>query len=339
MIKQEEGKVIFYAPNEKISKKMTAFYNPVMKLNRDINILILKALQRKHLRIADPLAGTGIRTLRFLKELPPSMIEEIHINDVKENFPKIFEKNRKLNNIKKTKIKVHNTEANKFLLQESGYDYIDIDPFGSPNPFLNNAIAKLSRKGILAVTATDISALAGVHQEACQRKYWATPQRKNKEIGLRILIRKVQLIGAQYDRALTPIFSHASDHYMRIYFSNEKGKQKVDKILAQHNMFQKAGPLWLGNLWDTKLLKKIKANIPLLHIIKEEANIKTIGSIDIHKLCKSLKKQVPKTELLLKEIKKKKHAVSLTHTNPYALKTTMPLKELQKIILKLSSHE
>ncbi|MCU0373510.1 MAG: ATP-binding protein, partial [Ignavibacteria bacterium] len=42
-----------------------------------------------------------------------------------------------------------------------GFDYIDIDPFGSPCPFLDAAIKRLSRGGILAVTATDTSALAG----------------------------------------------------------------------------------------------------------------------------------------------------------------------------------
>ena len=35
------------------------------------------------------------------------------------------------------------------------FDYIDIDPFGSPNPFLAAAIGRITRNGIVAVTATD----------------------------------------------------------------------------------------------------------------------------------------------------------------------------------------
>jgi tRNA (guanine26-N2/guanine27-N2)-dimethyltransferase len=228
---------------------------------------------------------------------------------------------------------VYNKEANVFLLSQQGFDYIDLDPFGSSNLFLNNAIAKLSRNGILAITATDISALVGTHPLACLRKYWAIPLKKNKEIGLRILIRKVQLIGSQFDRALTPIFSHASDHYMRVFFKNEKGKTKVDNILQQHKMFSNAGPLWTGSLWDKDLLKRLPDH-PLISIIRQEAKINIISNVDVHKLCKKLKKQVPKTERLLKEIRKTNKA-SLTHVNPYALKTDMKEDQLKKIILGL----
>ena len=62
------------------------------------------------------------------------------------------------------------------------------------------------------------------------------------ETGLRILIRKIQLVAAQYDKALTPIFSYSKEHYMRAFLKNEKGKHKVDKILKLHGFFKDAGP-------------------------------------------------------------------------------------------------
>ena len=42
------------------------------------------------------------------------------------------------------------------------------------------------------------------------------------EIGLRILIRRVQLAGSVYDKALIPILSYSKEHYMRVFFKCEK---------------------------------------------------------------------------------------------------------------------
>src|SRR3989338_4814719 len=268
MVLVRENNVVIDAKNwkkELISKKLEIFYNPVMKFNRDCSVLLLNALSEinknpkednqkdckenlqedikeksKNMLIAMPLAGSGIRGLRFLKELKKGIIDEIHFNDYKEDFTGMMKKNLKLNKLKKNKkIVIHNTDANLFLLNSSGFDYIDIDPFGTPNPFLDSAVKRISRGGIIAVTATDTSALAGTYPLATKRKYFATPMLNYlmHELGLRILVRKVKMIGGQYDKALLPIFSYAKDHYYRIFFKCEKGKTRVDKILAKHNYF------------------------------------------------------------------------------------------------------
>ncbi len=136
------------------------------------------------------------------------------------------------------------------------------------------------------MTATDTSALAGTYPLATARKYYAQPLRNYlmHETGLRILARKVQLIGAQYDKALLPVFTYSKDHYYRIFFRCEKGKSKVDKMLTLHKYFmfcencqgfhvteynieqcetckknkEFAGPLWAGALFDKQLIKKMK---------------------------------------------------------------------------------
>ena len=224
----------------KVSKKLPVFYNPLMELNRALSIKILNALNKKDMQIALPLAGTGVRGVRFLIELKKSLIKAISFNDINKEAVKIIKKNLALNSrsisqITKTnnRIIISNKDANLFLLESFGFDYIDIDPFGSPNIFLNNSIIRLSRDGVLAVTATDTGALSGTFSDACKRKYWATPQRNETmhENGIRILIRKVQLIGADHEKALLPIYSYSKDHYFRIFFKCEKGRHKVDEIL------------------------------------------------------------------------------------------------------------
>jgi tRNA(guanine-26,N2-N2) methyltransferase len=242
-IEEGDSKINLKLDN-KISKKLPVFYNPLMKLNRDISIYLLNAYSNlydlKNLRVCLPLAGSGIRGIRFLKELNETIIENIYVNDLSEEAFKSIKKNLKLNKLEKDqKIVISNKDANLFFLESDGFDYIDIDPFGSPNSFLDSAINRLSRKSILAVTATDTAPLCGTFIKTCRRKYWANPLHNElmHEIGLRILIRKVQLIASQYEKALTPILSYSKDHYMRIFFKCEKGKKKVDEIIKQHDTF------------------------------------------------------------------------------------------------------
>jgi len=336
-----EGKAKLDIKTENIvSKKMETFYNPVMKFNRDLSVLLLNVINNKNMQIALPLAGSSIRGIRFLKELNKSKIKSVYFNDYDKKAVKNIKKNLKLNRISK-KIIISNKDANLFLLESKGFDYIDIDPFGSPNPFLNNAIIRLSRNGILAVTATDTAALTGTIPKACKRKYWALPVKTDimHEIGLRILIRKIQLIGAQFEKALTPIFSYSKDHYFRIFFKCEKGRQRADEIIKQHGIFENIGPIWLGKLWDIKLVNKMEKtnflddNKKFLKIIKQESKINTIGFYDITKLGKKYKlKTLPKQEDIIKAIKKKAYKASETHFRENSIRTDISEKELIRII-------
>ncbi|MFA6089290.1 MAG: hypothetical protein WC755_05475 [Candidatus Woesearchaeota archaeon] len=293
-----------------VSKKMDVFYNIRMKENRDLTILLLNCLDKKEMKIMSPLAGSGVREIRFLKELKEDNIKKIIINDYSKNAYNLIKENLELNNIKynedteeksnseeknkheeNIKVIVQNLDANKCIIENLGFDFAEIDPFGNPNPFLNNIILGLSRGGILAITATDTSSLCGTYKKTCMRHYFATPLNcyLKHELGVRILIRKVQLIGAQFEKALTPIFSYAKEHYMRVFFICEKQKTATDNIIKQHkflslnekdgtykwgihgqnntddnndnNKIQKThtliGPMWSGELWDKELVNKM----------------------------------------------------------------------------------
>jgi tRNA (guanine26-N2/guanine27-N2)-dimethyltransferase len=334
----EEGKAkINVAVEEKISKKLPVFYNPVMKLNRDISVLLLEVIENKDMQIGLPLSATGIRGIRFLKELDKKKIKVVKFNDYDKNAVKIIKQNLKLNKIK-NKVEIYNQDANLFMLEHPGFDYIDIDPYGSPNVFLDSSIKRLARNGILAVTATDTGCLAGTFVNACLRKYWAKPKRDEMmhETGLRILIRKVQLIGADHDKALMPIFSYYKDHYFKIFFRCVKGKKKVDEILKQYGMFNEAGPLWLGGLFDSKIASKIakKSDEKFLKMIEKESQIPVIGFYNIPKLCKKHKLKMIKQDEIIKRIKKKGYKAAETHFAPNSLRSNIDEKSLIKILKK-----
>ena len=350
-----EGKIKLNVNAAKIvSKDMGVFYNPVMELNRTITILLLNCIEKKNMQIALPLSGSGVRGIRFLKELKKGKIKNISFNDYDTSAINSIKKNLGINKIRKSsKIIISNTDANLFMLNSCGFDYIDLDPFGSPNPFLDSSVTRLSRGGVFGVTATDTSALSGTYFKACVRKYWARPLRNEimHEIGLRILIRKCQLIGAQFDKALIPIYSYSKDHYMRVFFYCEKGKTKVDGILKQHGMFCDAGPLWIGKMWDEKLADKMYKEyekeggccaelLKFLRIIKDESKINTIGFYDIPSFAKKLSlKDIPKQELLMSALKSKKYKVSLTHFKMNSIKSDIPREELIKLIKKVGKNK
>ena len=119
---------------------------------------------------------------------------------------------------------------------ESGLiDYVDLDPFGSPAPFVQSAILGCRKKGILAITATDTAPLAGAHAPKCRRRYQSEPVRGYMchEGGLRILMCSIARELAKFDRGMKPLLSFYADHYFRTYIQIEEGAEKADKMMAQ----------------------------------------------------------------------------------------------------------
>ncbi len=342
-----EGKIHFSAPKATVvSRELPVFYNPVMGLNRSLAVTLLKALGRKNLQIADPLAGTGIRAARFLKELPRGTMKHLFANDANPLFKKKWNKMCTQNKLSRKNTTLGATDASLFLLQQSGFDYVDIDPFGSPNPFLDASCKRLSRDGILAITATDTAALAGTSPGACKRKYDSLPHKTEHmhELGMRILVRKAQLVAAQYEKALLPVFCHATEHYYRAYLVCKKSNSAVDDILRKHGFLDGAGPLWTGALWDLELVKRMRKlavyedEKELISRIAEEAVIPAVLFVDIHATCSRLGIPAPKTENLMKLIRDKKYLVGRTHFSKNGLRTTMPAAEVERLLRSLNNH-
>ncbi|MBT3582423.1 tRNA (guanine(10)-N(2))-dimethyltransferase [Candidatus Woesearchaeota archaeon] len=307
----QEGKIQLKVPKGyKLDSKMPVFYNPIQVLNRDISILLLKSIDitERTLRVLDLLAASGARGLRIKKEVKKC---DVTLNDYSKEACKLIKYNAKLN---KVKVKTECKPANVLLSELNTWDYIDLDPFGTPVPFLDDAIKRISPHGIIGITATDTSALCGAAVKACLRKYGSKPLRNEfmHETAVRILIKKVQEVAAQYDTALTPIFSHSSNHYVRVYFQKANSAKKADEILKHHgyilycpkccyrktstNLLSESnkckcngklepiGPVWLGKLWDRALVKKMVQNINT----EAEKKGKTITSIQTNKLIREI---------------------------------------------------
>jgi tRNA (guanine26-N2/guanine27-N2)-dimethyltransferase len=360
-----------------VSRKLPVFFNPIMKNNRDFTLLILSVLNKKDYKICLPLAGSGIRAIRILKELDANNVKQITLNDINSTAVDRIKTNFKLNEIDITpRIDITNLDAIELLSGVQGYDYIDIDPFGSPNNFLDLSIKRLSRDGILAVTATDTGCLAGTYALACKRKYFSKPLhcQNMHEIGLRILIRKVQLLGIHQSKSLRPIFSFFKDHYFKIFFKAEKGRKKCDELIKEFgyylfckdclyqtttpdifdstntcpnckNKLDYAGPLWLGSLWDTQIVEDIltkakessqfKDLVKFIEIIFTESKLNIPFFYHIPSFLKVYKQEsLRKKSEIFSLVSKSGFKVVSTHFKEESIRSDIDLHSLKEILLK-----
>ena len=206
------------------------FYNPKMELCRDIDIAsistFVSALPSRHLTYIDALAGTGVRGVRVAKEVELS----VTINDRSTPAYELIKRNIKLNEIG-DRAAAYNEDANVLLLQNK-YDLVDIDPFGSPVPFLD--LACKSVKKLLLITATDTAPLCGAHPGGV-RKYDAKPLNTeyHKEMATRILLGKVTRELCKYDRAIQPLLSYSMAHFIRVIAQVAKGAKKADESMKK----------------------------------------------------------------------------------------------------------
>jgi len=224
-------------PGEYAPSKAPVFYNPVMELNRDIAVLALQAYQRtvnREIVVCEPLAGCGVRGVRFAKEVEG--VRKVMINDINRKAYMLAKYNVELNGLG-NRVTVRNMDANlllaKYAAPRKRFDAVDIDPFGSPVPFLDSAIRATRDGGLLALTATDMAPLCGVHPKACIRKYGGKPLRTEycHEIALRLLIASTAAIAAKHEIGVYPLFSHSTDHYVRVYLVLKHGARKADESL------------------------------------------------------------------------------------------------------------
>jgi tRNA (guanine26-N2/guanine27-N2)-dimethyltransferase len=275
------------SPSEYAPSKAPVFYNPAMELNRDLAVLALQTYQKirgEEIVVCEPLAGCGIRGIRYAKEVKG--VKKVLMSDLNPKAVKLARFNAEINGLSK-QVSIEKEDANLVLSVHAAprkrFGFIDIDPFGSPAPYLDSAVRALRDKGMLALTATDLAPLCGVHSKACMRKYGGKPLRTEycHELAVRLLAACLARNAAKHDIGIRIVFSHSTDHYIRLYATAEYGAKKADKtlrnlgyvvhcfrcfhreVITQDSLFgfplecrecgmklETAGSLWIGEIVD-----------------------------------------------------------------------------------------
>ncbi len=323
------------------------FFNEQMAFNRDISVMFLRAVGRD-LTVADAMTATGSRAVRIANEVKGT---QVTANDISPDAIPYIEANIELNKLENCSPSNRNLHS---LFADEAFDYVDLDPFGSPAPFVQSAILGCRKKGILAITATDTAPLAGAHAPKCRRRYQSEPVRGYMchEGGLRILMCSIARELAKFDRGMKPLLSFYADHYFRTYIQIEEGAEKADKMMAllgymkydmatlerstsvHYDPEHKYGPFWLGPLHDQEFVSRMdpagmaveKRCTKYLDLWKNELDTE-VFVYDMSELSSFVKMSPAKLADFV-ELLNTNGRASFTHISPTSFKTDLPLNDI-----------
>ena len=359
--------MIYKEGSAEINQQEGVFLNPNMSKLRDISVLFLSAVAPKNATLLDATAASGIRGIRYAKEVGIKKITLIDINEKAARSASSNVKRHKLN------LKILNKSVQEFAnVGKENFDIIDLDPFGSPAPYLNDLMKIINADGHLLVTATDTAVLCGAHEHACMKIYHAKPLHNIlcKEAGIRILISHIARVAASFNYGIDVKLSISDLHYMRVFIKlNAGAKNALDSMkkmgfcayCSKCNGFsfaqgiapfisreciycgadvQLGGPMWLGNLKDEEIIKKM-LNLSKKSKVSEEAKIqldKISNELDmpmfysIPRATRTLGIGSLPHKLILKNLESAGFKVSLTQFERDCIKTDAKSSDLLKAI-------
>eukprot|EP00727_Mastigamoeba_balamuthi_P013216 m51a1_g8517 putative n -dimethylguanosine trna methyltransferase (549) ;mRNA; f:99773-101867 len=224
-----------------------AFYNPVQEFNRDLSIASLRVLTRRRQaagaaggpRVLEALAATGLRSVRYAKEVPG--LGCVVANDIDQGAVDQIRRNASYNGIAPDLLVPNQGDASAYMYAHKEprerFDVIDLDPYGSAIPFLDSAVQAVADGGYLFVTFTDMAVLAGAKTDVCYTKYGSMPVRGPHchEFALRIAVACIQAHANRHRRHVVPLACVSVDFYIRVFlqvFSDAAGVNRVPASLA-----------------------------------------------------------------------------------------------------------
>jgi tRNA (guanine26-N2/guanine27-N2)-dimethyltransferase len=350
-------------------EKSGVFFNPRMNFNRAFSSLALQASRALKIiptapAIADVFSAGGARGIEYANAIGNKQKTLVFVDASPQAI-----REAKLN-AKKAKVKKAEficDEANKFLANHQHYfDWVDLDPFGTPAPFLENAVRAIHDSGVISVTATDLASSAGRFPAPCIRNYAAKPIycEFSHEAALRVTLGAIARTAARLELGVEPLVSWYEEHYVKIIARVLPGAMRADASLAKlgfvnycaacgerweseqpacsckcGSRIDFAGPLWLGETSDAAFLKKIES-------LAENEKEKSFASLlleennaafppwffDLHALASKLKVNSPNKLALIEKLRKKGFRAARTHYSGTAVKTNASYADLKKIL-------
>lgn len=233
------------------------------------NITSTATVWKPTFTILDALSATGLRALRYAKEIP--FVTSVTANDLSDEAIASIKANIQHNKLEH-QISAIRADARAHMYsmaspqppkQPSGhvgrYDVIDLDPYGTAAPFLDAAVQSVNDGGLLCVTCTDSGVFASVgYLEKTYALYGGLPLKgqQSHEVGLRLIIHAIANSAARYGLAIEPLLSLSIDFYVRIFVRVRRSPAEV-KFLAGKTMIVYNCDSGCG-AWTTQLLARNK---------------------------------------------------------------------------------
>lgn len=360
-----EGSIELRVPGED-GTASSVFYNPEQELNRDITIGVLREVKTN-----DPMGGsyldamtaTGVRGLRAAKN-----DWAVTCVDVNPEAIGLCRSNFRRNGLQAS---IRRRDANVELYQH-GFDVVDIDPFGTPIPYLDSAFH--GTRQLLCVTATDTAPLCGAHFESGVRRYGAVPinTEYHAEVGVRILLGAIARTAARYDVGVTPVLTHATRHYVRSYLMLDRSAATANAVVKNlgfiyhcwdclwrtteagflpsspeecpscgSSSLTTGGPLWVEPINDSSFIEGVQASLTDEMETLETAHqllsqlkqeLSSPTHYDHHQLCNRWNQTAIQMDTLIERLEDTGFPATRTHYGGTTFKTTASVSEIREAI-------
>ncbi|KAI9866220.1 MAG: RNA methyltransferase tRNA(m5U54)methyltransferase, partial [Pleopsidium flavum] len=217
--------------------------------------------------ILDALSATGLRALRYAKEIP--FVTSVTANDLSKEATASIQLNIQNNKLQDrifpvtsdARVHMYSMVSQQCPKQPGGhvgkYDVIDLDPYGTAAPFFDAAVQSVTDGGLLCVTCTDSGVFASTgYLEKTYSLYGGLPIKgpHSHEGGLRLIIHAIAASAARYGLAIEPLLSLSIDFYARIFVRVTRSPAEV-KFLAGKTMIVYNCDSGCG-AWSTQLLAR-----------------------------------------------------------------------------------
>jgi tRNA (guanine26-N2/guanine27-N2)-dimethyltransferase len=189
------------------------------------------------IEVVDAFCASGIRGIRYAKE--NRNVAKLTSLDIEKKAIALAKRNAKANRLGKSPKSGEKFAAVCANISRAAFeldaDFLEIDPFGTPSPYLLDAFRFFNTKkaAYLSVTATDVAVLCGGKLGPCLKNYHSVPMNNEftHETGLRILIKRIAEVAAEFNMGITPLVSFSDRHYLKSILSVRRSAELAEKSM------------------------------------------------------------------------------------------------------------
>ncbi|MBE43623.1 MAG: tRNA (guanine(10)-N(2))-dimethyltransferase [Thaumarchaeota archaeon] len=369
-----EGNTKLVVPIDSLTSEIPprnpAFFNPNARVSRDFSIIAYKSYVKNlnEKSMADAFAGVGARAIRTAVEIKE--LDQVYINDANPIAIDMARESSKLNNIEK-KCTFSVNDVCKFLIEHSSkgsrLGMIDLDPFGTPAPYIDCVLRAIKDEGLLSITATDTPVLCGIYPDVCTRRYYGRSMNVEygNEIGLRLLLGLISMVASRLELGIKPLFVHSIRNYLRVYvrvnvgsryaesmpsklgyihhcfscssrtYTNQTDHHKICDICNKPMRF--AGPLWIEKIFDPDFIDEMLYSIndcnvdkkcyKILSLAREETNMPPTY-FSIDKISERMKATPPTMSTMIDRLQSSGFSATRTSLRFTGFKTNAKYNEI-----------
>ncbi len=259
------------------------FYNPAMRLCRSMSSLAVGAIG-EDLEVVDAFCASGIRGLRYAEE--NINVKKLTSLDIDKKAVSLAKRNAASIRIPRSRFSSVCANISRAAFDLDA-DLLEMDPFGTPSPYLVDAFRFFNTKksAYLSATATDVAVLCGGKEAPCMKNYHSKPMNNEftHETGLRILLKKIAETAAEFNMGVSPLVSFSDRHYLKTVVRCTRGAERAAGCMKSIGHVwhcrscgfrssgrfpercgncgketEYAGPLWLGELHERRTIQTMR---------------------------------------------------------------------------------